>query len=281
MLQERYGLLLVSLVVLFLVQGIAPGGPWQEVVITALSASTLVLALRAGEVSLRIVHLAVVVRRDPRRRRRRARAHLHHEHWRRSARERPTRRRRADGDRPRRDPRPARARADDRPGGARGPVPLPDDRHDLRVRLRHDRQPRRRPGVRQRRNRTTAHCLYFSFTTLTTVGYGDVLTRSTSATRSRSPRRSWADLSRHGRGAARLRPRVAPHPLPVGRRRARRARRRRLRPSWPPRRCRCRPRASRPCPPWPSPSRPRRPSVRRTARRCRSCPAGGSRRPLP
>ena len=25
---------------------------------------------------------------------------------------------------------------------------------------------------------TTAHCLYFSFATLTTVGYGDVLTRS-------------------------------------------------------------------------------------------------------
>ena len=41
----------MSLVVLFLVQGIAPGGPWQEVVITALSATTLVLALRAGEAS--------------------------------------------------------------------------------------------------------------------------------------------------------------------------------------------------------------------------------------
>ena len=40
-LRERYGLLIAALVVLFLVQGIAPGGPWQEVVITALSASTL------------------------------------------------------------------------------------------------------------------------------------------------------------------------------------------------------------------------------------------------
>ncbi|MDA0161385.1 potassium channel family protein [Solirubrobacter ginsenosidimutans] len=59
-LRERYGLLLASLVVLFIVQGVAPGGPWQEVLITALSASTLVLALRAGEVSLRIVRLAVV-----------------------------------------------------------------------------------------------------------------------------------------------------------------------------------------------------------------------------
>jgi hypothetical protein len=58
-LQERYGLLLGSLVVLFLVQGIAPGGPWQEVLITALSATTLVLALRAGEVSGPIVPLAI------------------------------------------------------------------------------------------------------------------------------------------------------------------------------------------------------------------------------
>jgi hypothetical protein len=59
-LQERYGLLLGSLVVLFLVQGIAPGGPWQEVLITALSASTLVLALQAGEAGLRNVRLAMI-----------------------------------------------------------------------------------------------------------------------------------------------------------------------------------------------------------------------------
>lgn len=60
-LQERYGLLLMSLTVLFLVQGIAPGGPWQEVVITALSATTLVLALRAGEAKARIAQLAVLM----------------------------------------------------------------------------------------------------------------------------------------------------------------------------------------------------------------------------
>ena len=99
MLQERYGLLLVSLVVLFLVQGIAPGGPWQEVLITALSASTLVLALRAGEARPRIARLAVVVG-----------AMLvaavaalaltgTDEHRRRAARERPAGRRRAPGDR--------------------------------------------------------------------------------------------------------------------------------------------------------------------------------------
>jgi Ion channel len=60
MLRQRYGLLLGSLAVLFLVQGIAPGGPWQEVLITGLSALTLVLALRAGEVRHRIGELAIV-----------------------------------------------------------------------------------------------------------------------------------------------------------------------------------------------------------------------------
>ena len=59
MLRQRYGLLLASLGALFLVQGIAPGGRWQEVLITALSAGSLVLALRAGEVDRRIVRLAV------------------------------------------------------------------------------------------------------------------------------------------------------------------------------------------------------------------------------
>ena len=61
MLRQRYGLLLASLVVLFLVQGIVPGGPWQEVLITALSAGTLVLALRAGEVTSRVGRLGVAV----------------------------------------------------------------------------------------------------------------------------------------------------------------------------------------------------------------------------
>lgn len=60
-LRQRYGLLLASLVVLFLVQGIVPGGAWQEVLITGLSAGTLVLALRAGEVRWRIARLAAAV----------------------------------------------------------------------------------------------------------------------------------------------------------------------------------------------------------------------------
>jgi 4-amino-4-deoxy-L-arabinose transferase-like glycosyltransferase len=61
MLRERYGLLLAWLVVLFLVQGVSPGGPWQEVLITVLSASTLILALRAGEVRWRLGQLAATV----------------------------------------------------------------------------------------------------------------------------------------------------------------------------------------------------------------------------
>jgi Ion channel len=53
-LRQRYGLLLLCLVVLFLVSGIAPTGQFQEVVLTVLAAATLVLALRAGEVSKRL-----------------------------------------------------------------------------------------------------------------------------------------------------------------------------------------------------------------------------------
>jgi hypothetical protein len=60
-LRQRYGLLLISLVLLFLVQGIAPGGPWQEVLLTALAAATLVLALRAGEVAPRLTTVARVL----------------------------------------------------------------------------------------------------------------------------------------------------------------------------------------------------------------------------
>jgi hypothetical protein len=60
-LRQRYGLLLLSLVVLFLVSGIAPTGPWQEVVLTVLAAMTLVLALRAGEVSRRLDQAATAL----------------------------------------------------------------------------------------------------------------------------------------------------------------------------------------------------------------------------
>jgi hypothetical protein len=60
-LQHRYGLLLAALVASFAVQGVAPGGPWQEVLVTALVGTTLVLALRAGDVDPRLVAVAVAV----------------------------------------------------------------------------------------------------------------------------------------------------------------------------------------------------------------------------
>ena len=46
--RERYGLLLAALVSAFAFQGIASPGAWQQVVITALLAVTLLLALWAG-----------------------------------------------------------------------------------------------------------------------------------------------------------------------------------------------------------------------------------------
>jgi lysylphosphatidylglycerol synthetase-like protein (DUF2156 family) len=54
-LRQRYGLLLGALIVSWMVAGIVPGGAWQEVLVTALLAMTLVLALRAGEVDDRLV----------------------------------------------------------------------------------------------------------------------------------------------------------------------------------------------------------------------------------
>jgi len=59
-LRQRYGVLLGALVVTFMVAGIAPGGRWQEVIVTGLAATTLVLALRAGEVDVRLVRAASV-----------------------------------------------------------------------------------------------------------------------------------------------------------------------------------------------------------------------------
>src|SRR3954452_2967975 len=57
-LRQRYGLLLVVLVTTFMVMGVLTTGAWQEAVITALAAATLVLALRAGEVDGRLIAAA-------------------------------------------------------------------------------------------------------------------------------------------------------------------------------------------------------------------------------
>jgi hypothetical protein len=53
-LRQRYGLLLACLFVLFVALGVASGGPWEDAIITALAAATLVFALRAGEVAPRV-----------------------------------------------------------------------------------------------------------------------------------------------------------------------------------------------------------------------------------
>jgi hypothetical protein len=47
-LRQRYGLLLIAIVSAFLVQGIATPGPWEQVFVTALLAATLLLSLWAA-----------------------------------------------------------------------------------------------------------------------------------------------------------------------------------------------------------------------------------------
>jgi len=59
-LRQRYGLLLACLFVLFVVLGIAPGGPWQDALITALAAATLIFALHAGDVTPRVTAVVTV-----------------------------------------------------------------------------------------------------------------------------------------------------------------------------------------------------------------------------
>jgi Ion channel len=57
-LRQRFGLLLITLIASFMAQGIAGPGRLQELVVTALAALGLVLALRVGEVDDRLVAIA-------------------------------------------------------------------------------------------------------------------------------------------------------------------------------------------------------------------------------
>jgi hypothetical protein len=59
--RERYGVLLAALVTAFAFQGIANPGAWQQVVTTALLATTLLLALRAAGARRSVVTAAAVV----------------------------------------------------------------------------------------------------------------------------------------------------------------------------------------------------------------------------
>jgi hypothetical protein len=56
--RQRYGLLLASAVLLLVVQGVGPAGAIREIVIAALAGSSLVLALRAASVRPSIVRAA-------------------------------------------------------------------------------------------------------------------------------------------------------------------------------------------------------------------------------
>ena len=59
--RERYGVLLLAILAAFAVQGIATPGPWEQVIVSTLLAATVLLALRAAESKPRVMRPALVV----------------------------------------------------------------------------------------------------------------------------------------------------------------------------------------------------------------------------
>ncbi len=59
--RERYGLLLVAVLTTFAVEGIAQPGPWEQVIVAALLAATLLLAGWASDLRPRVMRAAVIV----------------------------------------------------------------------------------------------------------------------------------------------------------------------------------------------------------------------------
>ena len=59
--RQRYGLLLVAILASFFLQGLGPTGDWMEVVISLLLGVTLLLALWAGEVSPHLIRVAALI----------------------------------------------------------------------------------------------------------------------------------------------------------------------------------------------------------------------------
>ena len=59
--RRRYGVLLVVTLLSVAVQGIAPPGPVQQVVVTALAATTVLLAFRAADMRPRLFQIAAAV----------------------------------------------------------------------------------------------------------------------------------------------------------------------------------------------------------------------------
>ena len=120
---------------------------------------------------------------------------------------------------PRRDPaHAARAEADRTRNGPRRGLHLPPDRAVLRLRVVGGRRDRRRARCSRRRRTRSPHPsgfkdeIYFSFVTLTTIGYGDIVARE-------RPRPGISDLRgaartavpRHRRLARRRQPRPRAH----------------------------------------------------------------------
>jgi ion channel len=59
--RERYGWLLLAILSAFAVQGIAHPGPWEQVVVSSLLAATLLLAGRASDVRPGVIRASLVV----------------------------------------------------------------------------------------------------------------------------------------------------------------------------------------------------------------------------
>jgi hypothetical protein len=59
--RERYGLLLAALLAAFAIQGIATPGPWEQVIVSLLLGTTLILALWAAESKPWVLRLAIAI----------------------------------------------------------------------------------------------------------------------------------------------------------------------------------------------------------------------------
>lgn len=59
--RERYGLLLAAILVAFTLQGIASPGAWEQVIVTVLLAGTLLLALWAAEARPIVIRVALLI----------------------------------------------------------------------------------------------------------------------------------------------------------------------------------------------------------------------------
>jgi hypothetical protein len=59
--RKRFGLLLLAIIVVFAVQGIAESGRWEQLIVSALLATTLLLAMRVAEARPRVMRGVIVI----------------------------------------------------------------------------------------------------------------------------------------------------------------------------------------------------------------------------